>query len=964
VLLTLSLSLLFFLPHFLFNTTFIDDDIRLFYWPTYVSLAHALRQGHFPLWWPDLFGGFPVYALGSLGMFYLPTLIVLRLAPTPHAVTVVLAVRAMLAAGFTYAFARVLGVSRLGGLIAGLVFTFSGFSVSHMQHVDLNNSAAWLPLILLAVELAVRYTDTRRWRWVGVASLAFGMAWLGVHFNIPLVIFVGVGFYAAGRVLFDGIELTAESAKNAERKILISLRSLRLIPLQVWSAQRRNLLSLVAILATIAVIGLGIGAVQSLPAIELLGYSDRAEGLNWTRATEYSLPPYNLVMLLFPHFFRASGVDWTLWSRWETTVYLGVLPLLLALIAIFFIRQSYVRLVTGLALLGLILAFGRYTPLYGLLYALPGFHSMRAPGRFALHFHFGLAVLAGFGATWLQAGVPGALGSRLVTWLRRAAMATGLLVPGVWLAQQFVVAQPRLVNSAIWRFYLRQASSGQAAPPDVVYNGLLYALDLHSPGVVVPLLFLAASLALLAFWARSPHSAGPRRLTFQPVLALALIVLDLFPFAWNFYTTVPLQRLTKPSLAVEFLSDHAGEGRVYTWKRTPLEPNQLLPWPILEANGYDPLELQRHAEIAAKVEFGESRLLDAWNVRYVIPRREPPGANAGGVVFDPARPIITVSPGNPEAVFNVVSLPASEIRLVTALAYAPAIPQDTVVAEVRVLNVDGQMQRFPLRAGVETAEWALRRPDVVPQARHQAARVGYTRLVQEGPGGSFHGQLYLAALAWDITESAPIRQVTLRYLYPEAELRVFGIAYRDRSTRRSTQVNRFQNTRYRPAFSDGRTTVYENLTALPRAYLVPAARLMPPPQPVIEYMSSGAFDPRREAILEEPFEPGKLSPTVAQDDLGSVKIEAESGEQIALSVEANHNALLVLADTYYPGWQATLDDQPVHIYRANYLFRGIFVPAGQHRVVFRFKPQPLLMGVMISVFSLAITIGLCMNRVQ
>ncbi len=955
VLVTAGLAFLFFVPHLFLSMSFVDDDIRLFYWPTYVSLARALREGQFPLWWPNLFGGFPVYALGSLGMFYLPTLVILLLAPTPHTVTIVLAVRAMLAAGFTYAFARVLGVSRAGAVVAGVVFAFSGFSVAHMQHVDLNNSAVWLPVILLGVELAARHTGGPRWAWIGLAGLAYGMAWLGVHFNIPLVIFVGVGFYAAGRMLFNGSEPTAEGAKTAKKNSFEPLHSLRSLGLVWLRGTPHDLLLLLTSLTAIAVIGLGIGAVQSLPALELLGLSDRAEGLNWTRATEYSLPPYNLILLLFPHFFREGGVDWTLWSRWETTVYLGVLPLLLALVAIFFVRRRDVTLLAGLALLGLLLAFGRYTPLYGLLYALPGFHSMRAPGRFALHFHFGLAVLAGYGITWLQAGVPGAQWPRLAAWLRRAGVVTGLLVPGIWLAQQFVTAQPRLVDSAIWRFYLRQASSGQAAPPEVVYTGLLHALNLRSPGVFVPLLMIVASLALLGFWARRPG------LRLWPVLALALILVDLFPFAWNFYTTAPLGRLIDPSPAVGFLNDRAGDGRVYTWKRTPVEPNQLLPWPIQEANGYDPLELQRHAEFAAQVEFGESRLLDAWNVRYVVPRRDPPGASIGSVIFDPTRPIATVSPGHPEVTFSVVPQPASELRLVTALAHAPEVPQAATVAEIAVTNLDGTLQRFPVRAGIETAEWALRRPDVTTQARHQAARVAYARRSQEGPGGPFVGQFYLAAFAWDIGAAAPISQVTVRYLYPAGELRTFGIAYRDGLTRRTTQVGRFQNTRYRLAFSDERTAIYENLTALPRAYLVPTARLMRLPEPILAYMSSWAFDPRREAILEEPFDPRQLSPGIAFDDLGTVRIENEAGEQLALQIDASYDALLILTDTYFPGWQAMSDGQPVHIYRANYLFRGVFVPAGQHRVVFRFEPQPLRVGAVISVVSLASTLGLMMG---
>jgi uncharacterized membrane protein YfhO len=58
--------------------------------------------------------------------------------------------------------------------------------------------------------------------------------------------------------------------------------------------------------------------------------------------------------------------------------------------------------------------------------------------------------------------------------------------------------------------------------------------------------------------------------------------------------------------------------------------------------------------------------------------------------------------------------------------------------------------------------------------------------------------------------------------------------------------------------------------------------------------------------------------------------------------------VLVLADTSYPGWQATVDGRAVEVYRANYAYRAVLLEAGAHEVVFRYRPLSMLAGAWIS----------------
>jgi uncharacterized membrane protein YfhO len=75
-------------------------------------------------------------------------------------------------------------------------------------------------------------------------------------------------------------------------------------------------------------------------------------------------------------------------------------------------------------------------------------------------------------------------------------------------------------------------------------------------------------------------------------------------------------------------------------------------------------------------------------------------------------------------------------------------------------------------------------------------------------------------------------------------------------------------------------------------------------------------------------------------------------------VQAARQALLVVAESWYPGWRATLDGEPVGILRANYLSQGVVVPAGEHTVDLRYTPGAFIYGAWISALSALAIAGL------
>lgn len=147
--------------------------------------------------------------------------------------------------------------------------------------------------------------------------------------------------------------------------------------------------------------------------------------------------------------------------------------------------------------------------------------------------------------------------------------------------------------------------------------------------------------------------------------------------------------------------------------------------------------------------------------------------------------------------------------------------------------------------------------------------------------------------------------------------------------------------------------IYENPQALPEAYLVGQEVRVQSEIEARQAVSSPAFDCRRAVIIEP------ISKAVAHVDdskksslflpLTAVR---KNGNQVSIDYSSTVPAYMVLTDTFYPGWHATIDGVPTEIFRANYLFRAVHVPSGIHRVRFEYWPFSLVSG--LGLFALAV----------
>jgi uncharacterized membrane protein YfhO len=92
----------------------------------------------------------------------------------------------------------------------------------------------------------------------------------------------------------------------------------------------------------------------------------------------------------------------------------------------------------------------------------------------------------------------------------------------------------------------------------------------------------------------------------------------------------------------------------------------------------------------------------------------------------------------------------------------------------------------------------------------------------------------------------------------------------------------------------------------------------------------------------------------------SAWIKSYRSQDVQIEASLKQAGILVLNDTSYPGWTATVDDQPAAWTNANYLFRGVFLPAGKHALRFRYQPESFRWGAAISLGALGLlAMGFC-----
>jgi hypothetical protein len=892
---------------------FYELDTRLFYYPLAEWVGRQLHAGSYPLWITGIFSGYPIFADGELGLAYLPQVVLLDLLPTPLAMVWLRVLHAFLAGLFAHLYLRTVRLEPLPALGGALVFAFGSFVTAQMHHENVVRSAVWLPAVLTCAERALFRVPRSLFVWSSLGALAFAQAALGVHVQPVLMLALALGLYALFRAF---------------------------VPSRHGDRPTRNAYLPLISGASIVIGGLALAAVQWLPLGEWALVSSRRGGVDYEFGSAFGLAAENLPTMLFPFFFRLADATtwWTLWQHWETEFYVGIPTLALIVVGIVFGRRAELLYFVPLVVLSLWVAMAHYAPFFNvhqLLWSVPGFSFLRAPGRFTYLAVFACACLAAFGLQAL-----GQRRLRVVLALVGGVPSVGLLAALLALLpswRAFFASDPARARAFVESTYL-SVRAQYPIDPQLVVDGLLSSLDLGNPKTAWALALIGLTCLCFVGWVALGHT----RTLLGQGLFVGLLAVDLLVFASDFHPSAPLVSLAAPRPAGLSATDRV---LLHDPIDVPgLEPNQLLAEGVDTVQGYSSLPSQRHVELDAATR-AQPGLFDLWSAPYVLEPAHPTDAReVGGVRFRADHPLAAGFGGASPTVFGVPSSigPVSGIRLIGTLSYAFQAAQGSTVATV---SIDAAPS-IPLRAGIELSERAYDRPSLAGLVQHIRVPVALDFEEATPEGEAYTAHLYRA----DLPLSASPKTITITPTDPKVLTEIHGIALID-----SGGATHSLDLSDRDGLRRVNDTVIRNDRALPRAFVLPRAQAFSPARhaglTATQLESSPDVNPHTMLLVEgDPTTPAEPSGT--QPAIAATAVQDLGPNVVRVTATADVASYLVLDDFYHRGWTARVDGQATKVFIANALFRAVAIEPGVHEIEFRFEPLSLVIGGVVSAVSL------------
>jgi Bacterial membrane protein YfhO len=943
----LCFYLIFFSPFIFHHQLLAFGDGISYFLPAYYSPRS--------LWTDLVFGGYPLAADPQNMTWYPPSLL---LSLIPHSWNAFVILAYVLAGSFSYCYAYTLTSSRLAGIVAGLTYSMSGFMISHLSVAGMTHAAAWIPLLICALE-RIRHRVTRRWLVIGVIALICCL--LGGHPQVSI--------YGAGLGVIYALFLGWSA------------------PIGRWNYYRYVL--------GIITVAIGIYSIQLIPAIELSRLSLRS-AMTEEAFFAGSLPLWQSIQYLFPFIFGSgialSPYNIPYWSNEANAVdiatYVGILPLMLAAIGLSInYRRRVDRFWLVIATITFFIIFGKYFLPAKLMYFIPVYNVFRIPARHSIELALAVSVLAALGIETIQ----------------RKLVEKQLL-------QKTIFASLLVMTSAVLVIVFCNQSFQMRVRQIGIDSLSFWPLD--NPAVGIPIVIFGCSCLSIIFLKYRPQSR------YAILFLLASLILDTgsYGFWFHDWTVSIMPEASKIELSSPYLRYREilqrqyqrllVQGGIYASPNygaysnllyalgdvNPIFPNLNRLWDIPLSNGYSPLVLTRVSQLM-KLDFtglspyealsNQNRSLDLMSTKYVLSQQLLPIRQAknhlGATVpngrekrtFWPENSFLLwlggkdsglpVHPSSATIDLPKITVQTTEIALNTSLSNSVIIPNNQEVMNIKFTDIQGNIENHPFLAGRDTSEQAFDCPDVKPAMRHQRAKL-YDSVTIDRPGiAACESHSYQSIIKLD--QPRILKKIELQFNNASAKIAIRRISLIDSQSGLSLPILSLppsvDMTKWREVEKLGDGAIYENQQVLPRAWVVSEVVSLKPEE-VIQTIHTSRFpngriyQPEKTALVEidDNSLSGMKKEFTGSDTIGKATIIQKSDTNLKIETDAISPAFLVLSDVNYPGWQAWVDGQPAKILQTNYIQRGVTIPAGQHVVRFEFHPLSFKIGAGIAVASI------------
>ena len=533
----------------------------------------------------------------------------------------------------------------------------------------------------------------------------------------------------------------------------------------------------------------------------------------------------------------------------------------------------------ALAAVGLGLAFGRFNPIYLVLAELPGFNLFRVPARWLSLFALAMAMLAGLGIQTIHSPPLDKSGRRT-----RLTAFIALFIGAVILLTRFVLdPEPH----HIW---------GDAAIQDS--SLALWTLTL---------LILLALLRLRHRWI--------------PAVAAALMILELFLAS----LILPYNDLSPPevylgqrftiSQLLAYQTEETAPGRTLSISRIFFDPGDI----AALRQRYHQLGMdeasQVHALDAVKK---QEMLMPNSSLTWGIPTIDGFGGGIAPTVYYSQLSSLLLPDGALRAVDGRLgermALPDCRGACIPALRWLYQTDTRYIITDkIYDIRRDDRVYDTAL-----AQQWQnVSRLDI-PDDRYDEVHILHTDPLESDIAAlQIQDDLHITIADWQTLESILSTDHSI--------LAVTAVDSRSQQDFLEIQPPPFER------ILSSAIKIYRLPSDGSRAHLASRVQILPDDwqggEEALQIMANG------EAVIHGDAEP------IEAEAGGQIDIVEYSDTRVALRVQSPSAAYLILKDAYYPGWQATLNDEPTPIFRANVMFRAVAVPAGVSTVVFSFEPR-------------------------
>jgi hypothetical protein len=167
---------------------------------------------------------------------------------------------------------------------------------------------------------------------------------------------------------------------------------------------------------------------------------------------------------------------------------------------------------------------------------------------------------------------------------------------------------------------------------------------------------------------------------------------------------------------------------------------------------------------------------------------------------------------------------------------------------------------------------------------------------------------------------------------------------------------KYNPARFTPVFENKSIVILESKTVLLRAFMVYDWDILNSSEDQLGRLIDPTFTQKSKILIEK--DPGIDKGKTVASEVTYTKYDYQQSE---ITVKTQSNGILFVSDSWFPGWKAFIDGKETEILKADYAFRGVVVPQGNHTIKFTYLPDSFVIGLKITLLSIVIIVGIAFS---